>query len=107
MSNEDRVASKSSLVRFKQEATEETEFSLKPRSLLSPLKKADFRTLTLDSRHSSLFMNVYLLEITCANPAMETDGVSNLPSVRLANGGEGVNLNGSDPPGAISPAMVG
>jgi hypothetical protein len=41
------------------------------------------------------------------NPAMETDGLWNCPSVRLGNGGFGVNLNGSDPPGAISPEIVG
>ncbi len=50
----------------------------------------------------------YLLcGIIWVNPAMETDGLSNLPSMRLGNGGEGVNLNGSDPPGAISPEIVG
>ena len=40
------------------------------------------------------------------NPATETDGLSNRPSARLGNGGLGVNLNGSDPPGAISPEIV-
>jgi hypothetical protein len=38
---------------------------------------------------------------------METDGLSNRPSVRLGNGGEGVNLKGNDPPGFISPEIVG
>src|SRR5262249_52651438 len=50
----------------------------------------------------------YLLcAITWVNPAMETDGASNRPSVRLGNGGLGMNLNGSDLPGAISPEIVG
>jgi len=54
-----------------------------------------------DARHSS--SQSYF----CVNPAMETDGLSNRPSVRLGNGGFGVNLNGSLPPGAISPEIVG
>ena len=58
--------------------------------------------------HSPLFARAYLLwEITCVKPAMETEGASNRPSVRLGNGGSGVNLKGSDPPGAISPDIVG
>ena len=58
--------------------------------------------------HSTLFSSAYLLcVITWVKPAMATVGVSNLPSVRLAKGGDGVNLKGIDPPGAISPASVG
>src|SRR5262249_8171789 len=61
------------------------------------------RHSTLATRH----WNHLLCGITCVNPAMETDGLSNRPSVRLGNGGLGVNLKGSDPPGAISPEIVG
>ena len=59
---------------------------------------------SLDTRHSQSYL---LCGITWVNPAMETDGLSNRPSVRLGNGGLGVNLNGSDLPGAISPEIVG
>src|SRR4029453_14357123 len=58
----------------------------------------------LDTRPSRSYL---LWGITWVNPAMETDGLSNRPSIRLGNGGLGVNLNGSDPPGAISPEIVG
>jgi hypothetical protein len=61
-----------------------------------------FPPSSLDTRHSYL-----LCGMTCVNPAMETEGASNRPSVRLGNGGLGVNLNGSDLPGAISPDIVG
>jgi len=59
----------------------------------------------LDTRPSQPYLAA--CGITWVNPAMETDGASNRPSVRLGNGGLGVNLNGSDPPGAISPEIVG
>ena len=59
---------------------------------------------SLVTRPSPLFARAYRLwGITCAKPALETEGASNRPSVRLGNGGVGVNLKGSDPPGAISP----
>ena len=59
-------------------------------------------------RPSSLFVIFYLVcGMTWVNPAMETAGPSKVPSERLGNDGDGVNLKGSDPPGAMSPDIVG
>jgi hypothetical protein len=69
----------------------------------SPLDAA----FSLDTLPSPLFARAYRLwEITCVKPATETVGCANLPPERLGNGELGVNLKGSDPPGAISPATV-
>jgi hypothetical protein len=60
------------------------------------------------ARCSTLFKSIYLVcGMTWVNPAMETAGLSNVPSERLGNDGDGVNLKGSDPPGAMSPDIVG
>jgi hypothetical protein len=52
----------------------------------------------LSSCPSPLDTRDYLLcGITCVNPAIETDGASNLPPERLGNGGDGVNVKGGCP----------
>src|SRR4029077_17073591 len=97
-----------------QEQTEETEFSPKKSSVLSPFQpEADpsfggtsCKKIRNPNPVPLLLISYLLCGITCVNPAMETDGLSNLPSERLGNGGDGVNLKGSGPPGGMSPDTV-